>query len=106
MVRAEGEDTLLETMMELLEKQTVINLQRKNEKLKEEVKWLEELEDKKKANVVAATKLSESLELVQMMEEVAQQPSKILNKARLFDEGLAKNLVTAAKMTPILVDFN
>ena len=30
----------------------------------------------------------------------------VLNKARLFDEGLAKNLVTATKVIPVLVDFN
>ena len=30
----------------------------------------------------------------------------MVNKARLFDEGFAKNLVTVAKVIPILVDFN
>ena len=84
MVGAEGEDTLLETLGKLPQKQIIIDLQRKNEKLKEEVKWLKEkLEDEKKANAVAATKLSKSLELVQKMEGVAQQPAKVFNKARL-----------------------
>ena len=70
------------------------------------MKRLKELEDKKKANVVVATKLSESLELFKKMEGVAQQSVEILNKARFFDEGLAKNLVTTAKVIPVLVDFN
>ena len=30
----------------------------------------------------------------------------VLNKARLFDKGLARNPVTATKVIPILVDFN
>ena len=94
-------------MEKLLQKQTVIDLQAKNKKLKEEVKRLrEELEDKKKANATVATKLSENLELVRKMEGVAQQLVEILNKAKLFDEGLAKNPVTAAKVILVLVDFN
>ena len=40
------------------------------------------------------------------MEGVAQQLADILNKAKLFDKGLAKNSVTAAKVIPVLVDFN
>ena len=31
---------------------------------------------------------------------------EILNKARLFDKGLAKNPITAANVISILVDFN
>ena len=69
-------------------------------------KLKEELADKKKANSVAASKLGESLELVRKMEGVAQQPAEILNKARLCDEGLAKNPVTTAKVISVLVDFN
>ena len=71
-VRAKKEDTLIETLEGLLQKQTVIDLKEKNHKLKEEVKKLkEELADEKKANLVAATKLGMSLELVKKMEEVA-----------------------------------
>ena len=40
------------------------------------------------------------------MERVVEKPAEILNKARLFDDGLAKNPVTAAKVIPVLVDFN
>ena len=107
LIRAEGMETLINTMKELPQKQALLNLQSKNVKLKEEVRRLkEELEDEKKVNSVAATKLGESVELVRKMEGLALQPTEILNKARLFDEGLAKNLVTAAKVIPILVDFN
>ena len=106
-VGAKGEDTLVETLKELPQKQAVLDLESKNAKLKEEVKRLkEELEDEKKANSVATTKLGESLELVRKMEGVAQQPADVLNKAKLFDEGLAKNPVTAAKVIPILHNFN
>ena len=107
MVGAEGEDSLLETLSEMSQKQAVIDLQVKNGKLEEEKKWLkEELEDEKKANTTAATKLNESLDLIRKMEEVVQQPTEIFNKARFFDEGLAKNPVTIAKVIPVLVDFN
>ena len=106
-VGAEGEDTLVEMLKELPQRQAVLDLESKNAKLKEEVKRLkEELEDERKANSVAPTKLGESLELVKKMEEVAQQLANILNKAKFFDEGLAKNLVTVAEVIPILVDFS
>ena len=100
LVGAEGEDTLIETLEGLPQKQNVNNLREKNYKLKEE------LADEKKANSVGIAKLVESLELVKKMEGVAQQPTEILNKAKLFDKGLAKNPVTAAKVIPVLVDFN
>ena len=54
-VGADAEDILMEVLKELPQKQTVLDLQSKNAKLKEEVKQLkEELEDEKKANSVAA----------------------------------------------------
>ena len=97
----------METLKELLQRQAVLDFESKNAKLKEEVKRLkEELEDERKANAVAATKLGESLELVWKMEGVVQQSANILNKAKLFDVGLAKNLIIAVKVIPVLVDFN
>ena len=106
-VGAEGKDTLVETLKELPQRQAVLDLESKNAKLKEEVKRLkEELEDKRKANSVVATKLGESLELVRKMEGVAQQLVDILSKAKMFDKGLAKNPVTAAKVIPVLINFN
>ena len=107
MVGADDQDNLLEALEELPHKQTVIDLQVKGEKLQMEVNRLkEELEDEKKANVVAATKLSDSLDLICKMEGYLQQLAKVLNKARLFNHGLTKNPVTVAKVILILVDFN
>ena len=40
------------------------------------------------------------------MEGVVQQPTDILNKAKLFEAGLTKNPITVAKVIPVLVDFN
>ena len=71
MVRVEQEDSLQEILSKLSQKQTIVDLQTKNKKLKEKVKRLkEELEDEKKANATAATKLSESLALILKMEGV------------------------------------
>ena len=99
-VGAEGEDIFVETLKEL-------DLESRNAKLKEEVKKLkEELEDEMKANSIGAAKLGESMELIWKMEGIVQQPADILNKAKLFDAGLAKNLVTTAKVIPVLVNFN
>ena len=110
MVGGNDQDNLLEVLEvleELPHKQTIIDLQVKGEKLQMEVNRLkEELEDKKKANAVAATKLSNRLDLIRKMEGYVQQPVEVLNKARFFDEGLAKNSVTTTKVIPILVDFN
>ena len=106
-VGAEGEDTLVETLKELPQRQTVMDLESRNAKLKEEVKKLkEELEDKRKVNSIGVAKLGESMELIRKMEGVVQQLADILKKAKLFDADLAKNPVTAAKVIPILIDFN
>ena len=70
-VGAEGEDTFVETLKELPQRQVVLDLESKNAKLKEEEKRLkEELEDERKANSIATTKLGESMELVRKMEGV------------------------------------
>ena len=64
-VGVEREDTLVETLKELSQRQAVLDLESKNTKLKEEVKRRkEELEEERKANSVAGTKLGKSLELV------------------------------------------
>ena len=61
---AEGEDTLVETLKELPQRQTVLDLESRNAKLKEEVKKLkEELEDKRKTNSIGAAKLGKSMKL-------------------------------------------
>ena len=82
-------------------------MQAKGKELQWKVNQLkEELDDEKKANVVAVNKLNDSLNLICKIEGYIQQPADVLNKARLFDEGLAKNPVTAAKVILVLVDFN
>ena len=97
----------METLKELPQRQMVVDLESRNAKLKEEVKKLKkELEDERKANSIGAAKLGESMELIRKMEGVVQQPTDILNKAKMFDAGLAKNPVTAAKVIPVLVNFN
>ena len=55
---------------------------------------------------MAVNKLNNSLDLVRKIEGYIQLPMDVLNKARLFDEGFGENLVIAAKVIPILVDFN
>ena len=106
-VGAEGEDTLVETLKELPQRQTVLDLESRNTKLKEEMKKLkEELEDERKANSIGAAKLGKSMELIRKMEGMVQQSVDILNKAKLFKASLTKNQVTAAKVIPVLVDFN
>ena len=103
MVGTDDQDNLLEALKEVPHEQTVIDLQIKGEKLQMEVN---QLKDEKKANAIAATKRSNSLDLIRKIEGYVQQPAKLLNKARLFDEGLAKNPVTAAKVILVLIDFN
>ena len=66
----------------------------------------EELNKKKKANLVAVNKLNDSLDVIQKVEAYIRHPADVLNKTRLFNEGLAKNLVRAAKVILILEDFN
>ena len=56
--------------------------------------------------MVAVNKLNDSLDLVCKIEGYMQLPADVLNKARLFDEGLAKNPVTAVKVILVLVNFN
>ena len=56
-------------------------------------------------NVVVVNKLNESLDLVCKLDSYIQLPVDVLNKARLFDEGFAKNPVTSAKVILVLVDF-
>ena len=64
------------------------------------------MEDEKKTKAIATTKLSDNLDLIWKMEDFVQQPAEVLNKARLFHGGVAKNSVTATKVLLILVDFN
>ena len=99
-VGAEGEDTLMDTLKELPQRQMVLDLESRNAKLNEEVKKLKkELEDERKANSIGAAKLGESMEQIRKMEGLIQQPADILNKAKLFEAGLLKSLVTCTYIT-------
>ena len=65
MVGADDQEKLLKALEELLHKQEILDLEVKDKKLQEEVNQLkEELEDEKKTNAVAATKLSDNLDLI------------------------------------------
>ena len=75
--------------------------------LKAKVNWLkEELDNEKKANIVAVNKLNDNLNVIQNIENYIQEPAIVLNKAKLFNEGLAKNPVSTTWVIPILMDFN
>ena len=56
--------------------------------------------------MVVINKLNDSLDLVRKIEGYIRLPADVLNKARLFDEGFAKNQVTAAKVILVLIDIN
>ena len=64
-----------------------------------------ELNKEKVENQTAIDKLNASLLLNQKLEEYVSHSSDVLNKARLFDNNLATNPVSAAKVIPILIDF-
>ena len=50
-------------------------------------------------------KLNLSLAFNQKLETYVGHTGDVVNKAKLFDANLAKNLVTAGKVIPVLVDF-
>ena len=107
MVDTEQEDDLLEKLEQLPHEKTVIDSQSKGEEVQWKVNWLKkELDDEKKANVVAVNKLNNSLDLIRKIQGYIQQPVDVLNKVRFFDEGFAKNPNTATKVILVLVDFN
>ena len=44
--------------------------------------------------------------MIKKVNEIIKHPADILNKARLFDEGLAKHLVSLSKVILVLANFN
>ena len=75
--------------------------------LKGKVSWFEEeLNEEKKANIMAVNKLNDNLDVIWKIENYILEPAHILNKAKLFDEGLAKNPVSTANVILVLVNFN
>ena len=84
----------------------VDELEAKNSFLLEKVNKLKaELKEQKKEHQEAIVKLNSVLLCNQKLEEYVDHPSDVVNKARLFDENLAKHPITAAKVIPVLVDF-
>ena len=71
----------------------------KANKLRAELKKVKE-DHQKKLN-----KLNVVLTFNQKLEAYVGHSSDVVNKARLFDANLAKNLVSARKVIPVLVDF-
>ena len=50
-------------------------------------------------------KLNAALQFNQKLEEYVGNPGDVVNKARLFNENLARNLVSVEKIIPVLVDL-
>ena len=72
--------------------------------LKYELKY--ELKVEKADNQYAINKMNDNLDVIWKIEEYIKHLYDVLNKARLFDNNLATNPVIAAKVIPVLVDFN
>ena len=64
-----------------------------------------ELKQERKDHLKAIDKLNSALLFNQKLEAYVGNTGEVVNKARLFDENLAKHLVSAAKVIPVLVDF-
>ena len=64
-----------------------------------------ELKEEKEEHKKALDKLNVALTFNQKLETYVGNTGDVINKAKLFDANLAKNLVTAGKVIPVLVDF-
>ena len=64
-----------------------------------------ELDNQKKQNQEAINRLNSAILFNKKLEGYISFPGDVLNKAQLFDNNMAKNLVSVAKVIPILVDF-
>ena len=64
-----------------------------------------ELKETKEDHHKAIDKFNVALTFNQKLEAYVGHTGDVVNKARLFDANLAKNLVSAGKVIPILVDF-
>ena len=99
-------DGLLEAVDDLPSQKKVDELEAKNAYLHEKSKKIStELKEEKEAHKKALDKLNLSLAFNQKLETYVGHTGDIVNKAKLFDANLAKNLVTAGKVIPVLVDF-
>ena len=73
--------------------------------LKKANKLRADLNETREVHHKAVDKLNAVLQFNQKLEEYVGNPSNVVNKARLFDENLARNPVSAGKVIPVLVDF-
>ena len=64
-----------------------------------------ELKEVKEVHQKALDKLNVALTFNQKLEAYVGHTGNVVNKARPFDVNLAKNLVSAGKVIPVLVDF-
>ena len=81
-------------------------LEAKNSFLLEKANKLKaKLKEQKNEHQEAIDKLNSALLFNQKLEEYVGHPGNIVNKARLFDENLAKHPILAAKVILVLVDF-
>ena len=64
-----------------------------------------QLKEVKEDHKKALDKFNVALAFNQKLEAYVGHTGDVVNKARLFDANLAKNLVTAGKVIPVLVDF-
>ena len=102
-VQPEG---LLEVVDSLPTQEKVYELEAKNAFLLEKVsKANAEFKEVKEDHHKALDKLNVAIAFNQKLEAYVGHTGDVINKARLFDTNLAKNLVSAGKIIPVLVDF-
>ena len=81
-------------------------LEAKNNFLLEKANKLRaDLKETREDHHKAVDKLNATLQFNQKLEEYIGNPGDVVSKARLFDENLARNSVSAGKVIPVLVDF-
>ena len=69
--------------------------------------WLEnELQIERVDSLYAINKLNKSLEVIKKFKGYIKQLADILNKERLFNVGLVKQLVSLSKVILVLANFN
>ena len=64
------------------------------------------LQTEKADSQYAVNKLNKSLEVIKKIEGYIKELANVLNKARLFNEGLAKHPIGLSKVILVLADFN
>ena len=103
-VQPEG---LVEAVDSLPTQKKIDELEAKNDFLLEKANKLwAKLKETKEDHHKAIDKLNVALTFNQKLEAYVGYTGNVVNKARLFDANLAKNLVSAEKVIPVLVDFS